>query len=316
MNTITGIIKNRLQLINHIAGFCLLLLLTFCSGKNHGDGTEIIPKSDVQIIHPIINDADVTVDFQGTTRYIQTIQIRAHVTGIISKSFISISDKVSAEQAMFVIKPREATLIESLPVENKFLHSATDTVISFTSGIINQVNVQPGDYVQEGDLLATCVDNQSLRVIVFIPLEMDISELKNKECKVIFPNGKSIIGLIGASLPAANDDDQTNAYLVKLANSQNISENVHVKVNVSMDKVSKGLFVPASAVYSNEELTRHWVLKVANDTLAIRMPIEEGLKKDSQVQIIGKGIDVSDRIVYKGGYALTDSALINIVSSK
>ena len=59
------------------------------------------------------------------------------------------------------------------------MSKVADTVFAFSPGIVDQVTVQPGDFVQEGDLLATCVSQQSMRVVVSIPLEEDVTHFQN-----------------------------------------------------------------------------------------------------------------------------------------
>jgi multidrug efflux pump subunit AcrA (membrane-fusion protein) len=312
MNTITGTIK-----VQHIPGFIIkyssavifLLFIACKSNTDEGEG-EIKPRSDVMVTNPVIKNATIIEEFQGVTRYIQTIEIKAHFSGIVTKVNCKLSDKISTNQALFEIKPREASVLEKTNKGNRLLQTSGDTVFAFSSGIVNQINVQPGDFVQEGDLLATCVEQNSLRVVVYIPLEKDITKIQNQSCKVLFPNGKEISGTIGASLPSANETDQTSAFLVQLKGITTPAENIHVKIKVDAGKIDKGMFVPKSAVYSNEEQSRFWILKIQNDSLAIQVPIEKGIIGDSLVQILNSEIKSSDRIVFKGGYGLSDSALV------
>jgi hypothetical protein len=305
-----------MKIIYKAAAFYLLMLVAGCRARNSETESEIVPYSDVQVTHPVIRDATITSEFQGITRYTQTIEIRAHVTGIITKVHISLSDKVSSKQVLFEIRPREASVLESLNITNKYIKSAADTVHAFSSGIVNQIAVQPGDFVQEGDLLATCVDQNSLRAVVYIPLEMNIVSMHNLSCSVLLPDGKTLSGIIGAALPAANEADQTNAFLVKLSESNALPENIHVKVLVKTGTVKQGLFVPYTALYGNEELSRFWVLKIMDDSMAVRIPVEKGITVDTLVQITGSDINTSDPIVYQGGYALPDSSFVTIVLSR
>jgi hypothetical protein len=306
MNTITGIIKFFIG--------ALLLSLSGCKIQNREDESIIKPRSDVMVTCPVIKDAEFIEEFQGITRYIQTIEIRAHVTGIISKVNVSLADKISAKQSLFEIKPRETSLLESAHFSNEFIRSAADTVFAYSPGIINQISVQPGDFVQEGDLLASCVDQNSLRVVVSVPLEIDIAKIENQSCSILFPNGKILSGIIGARLPSANETDQTNAFLIKPDKIFFVPENIHVKVMVKTGNVENGVFLPFGAIYGNEEQSRFWIIKIYNDSIAIRLPVEKGIKVDSLIQVLGKGVSISDRFIYKGGYALSDSALVNIIT--
>lgn len=316
MNIITGVIniKHKTNLIYKILTGALLLFITGCKVQNRNNEAVIKPRSNVMVTCPVIKDAEFIEEFQGITRYIQTIEIRAHVTGIVSEVNVLLADKISAKQPLFEIKSRETSLLESTHLNSEFIKSAADTVFAYSSGIVNQINVQPGDFVQEGDLLGSFVDHYSLRIVVSVPLEIDISKIENQPCSILFPDGKMLPGIIGASLPSANEANQTNAFLVKPGKNFPVPENIHVKVMVKTGKVKEGVFLPSGAVYGNEEQSRFWVIKIRNDSIAVRVPVKKGIWVDSLVQVIGTGINISDRFVYKGGYALSDSALVNIVT--
>jgi hypothetical protein len=316
MNTTTGVInmKHKMNVIHKFIIGALLLFFSGCKIQNSEDKSIIKPRSDVMVTHPVIKDAEFIEEFQGITRYIQTIEIRAHVTGIISKVNVSLADKILSKQPLFEIRPRETSLLESAHFSNEFIRSAADTVFAYSPGIVNHINVQPGDFVQEGDLLASCVDQHSLRVVVSVPLEMDIAKIENQSCSILFPDGKILPGIVGARLPSANETDQTNAFLVKPQKDFSVPENIHVKLIVKTGNVEEGVFLPLAAIYGNEEQSQFWIIKICNDSIAVRIPVEKGIKVDSLVQVLGKGVSISDRFVCKGGYALSDSALVNIIT--
>jgi multidrug efflux pump subunit AcrA (membrane-fusion protein) len=316
MNTITGInsIRQKISLMLRFSGAVFFFLIA-CRTQNIDKEAGIVSRSDVMVTHPVIKDVGVFEEFQGVTRYMQTIGIRAHVTGIISKVNVSLSDRISAKQCLFEIKPHEAFLLESSNVNNEFIISSTDSVFAYISGIVNQINVQPGDFVQESDLLASCVDQHSLRVIVSVPLETEVMKVQNKPCTALFPDGSILSGTIGTILPTANETSQTNAFYALFEGMSSIPENIHVKVKVLTGSVKDGIFLPTGAVYGNEEQSLFWVLKIKDDTIALRVPVQKGIKDVGLVQVSGTGINISDRFVYDGGYAISDSALVNIVAS-
>lgn len=294
---------------------CSILLLFGCQLQNQQDETVIKPHSDVTVVSPVVKDAAITEEFQGITRYIQRIEIRAHVTGIISKVNVALAEKISPGEPLFEIKPRETSLLESTRLASDFIRSAADTVFAFSTGIINQINVQQGDFVQEGDLLASCFERQSLRIVVSVPLETDVAKIDDKPCMILFPDGKMVTGIIGSSLPVANETDQTSEFLIKPDQYFQVPENIRVKVRVKTGTLQNGIFLPSAAVYGNEEQSRFWVYKISNDSMAIRVSVNKGITVDSILQIKGTGIDLNDRYVLNGGYGLPDSALVNIISS-
>jgi hypothetical protein len=316
MNSTIGIINLKtMKLTFTITCYCFLFLAFACKSNNSSKEEETIAKSDVSIVHPVILDADITSEFQGITQYLQKTQVHSKITGIVTKCYVSASDRIAVGQPLFMIKPREAGVLEPISSQINNLKINSDTVHSSSSGSIQELNVQPGDFVQEGDLLATIIDLQSLKIVAYVPVEKGISEILNRACTIQFPDGKKISGIIDRSLPSANETDQTRAFLIKPQENISASENIHVTIKVSTGKVSKGIFLPAKAVFANEELSQFWVMKVINDSIAVKIPVQKGVVNDTLVQIVNAGLDTSDRIISTGGYALSDSALVNIVPS-
>ena len=54
-------------------------------------------------------------------------------------------------------------------------------------------------------------------------------------------------------------------------------------------------------------------MKVLNDSIAVKIPIETGIMNDSMVEIISGGLSTNDIIILEGGYGLEDSSLVTIV---
>jgi len=72
--------------------------------------------------------------------------------------------------------------------------------------------------------------------------------------------------------------------------------------------------VPESAVLGNEEQTSFWVLKLKNDSICIKVPVEKGLEIDSLIQLINSGLQLNDRVISEGGYGLPDSAKVQVIN--
>ncbi len=292
-----------------------VLGLDSCNQSTADDDPETIVRSDVIVTQPIEKNVSIYKEFQGVTQFTQHLQIRAKSTGIILKSIVWAGKKIQANQPLFIVKSREATILNSSAPNDKILYQMADTVLSFSPGIIDRVLVQQGDFVQEGDLLATSVSEESMRIVVSVPLEENTSVIQNKLFTIVLPDGRYVKGTIGASLPIANNVDQTNQFLVYPESGQGLSENIHVRVKVKKLDIKNGIFVPKSSVYSNEELTKHWVLKVVHDSIAIKVSVNTGVEIDFLVQITNGSLHLTDYVIFKGGYGLPDSAYVNVIHS-
>ncbi len=296
-------------------GIIFFMFLAACNQSQETDEDTIV-RSDVMVIYPVEKDTSVFKEYQGITQFTEHLQIRALSTGIISKSLVSVSSRIENNKPLFVIKSREASILSASTPQNSILSGMADTVFSFSSGIIDQVLVQQGDYVQEGDLLATCVKENSMRILVSVPLEENITNFHNKSCEIILPDNKILQGTIGASLPVVNINNQTNQFLVNPVSVNGLAENMYVVVRIKKQSVKNGMFIPKSSVYSNEELTDHWVCLVTQDTIVKTIPVNTGIEIDTLIQIINSPLHFNDQIIYKGGYGLSDSALVNIIQKE
>ena len=54
-------------------------------------------------------------------------------------------------------------------------------------------------------------------------------------------------------------------------------------------------------------------MRITQDSIAVIVPIEMGIRSDSLIEIISSDLKLSDLIILEGGYGLEDSSLVNIV---
>ncbi len=292
-----------------------VFLFSACAGKQQTAEEETVVKSDVKVSAPVIGNAASFLSFQGVTRYMQANDIRAQITGIVTQINCSVADNISPNQVLFVIQPQEAAALKKMKFNNQILTGLSDTVFAHLSGQISKLDVQVGDFVQIGDILATCIRSNSMRIIAFIPIEQVSAIEKINACSVIMPDGSAVAGRILSKLPSAETSDQTQAYIIETKKAISLSENINLTVHFTSEQIHDALFVPKSAVLGNEEQTNFWVMKLLNDSICVQVMVEKGLEKDSLIQVIGSGLSVSDRVVSEGGYGLPDSARVQIVNT-
>jgi len=298
----------------------ILLFLTFifgsCASRQPVQEDEVSVKSDVKVSSPVIFPASRLVNYMAVTRYMQTNDIRSKLTGIIRQINCSIAGNITVNQPLFVIQPQEAAALQKSKFSSQIINGLSDTVYAHLSGQIKNLNVQVGDFVQIGDVLATCIRANSMRIIVYIPVEKENLVSKLKNCTLILPDKSLVEGRISGKLSTADSQDQTQAYIVEPSKPIALAENINLNVQFTAEQIQDALFVPESAVLGNEEQTSFWVLKLINDSICIKIPVEKGLEKDSLIQLIGSKITTLDRIISEGGYGLADSARVQVINKK
>lgn len=296
----------------------LVLLLVFggCASRQPVQEDEVSVKSDVKVSTPVIRPVSRFISFHGVTRYMQTNDIRSKLTGIIRQINCSVAGNITVNQPLFVIQPQEAAALQKSKFSSQIINGLSDTVYAHLSGQIKNLNVQVGDFVQIGDVLASCVRANSMRIIAFIPIEQVSLLEKLKDCLVILPDGTSVEGRISGKLPFAESQDQTQAYIIETKKAIQLAEKINLNVQFTAEQIQAAMFVPESAVLGNEEQTIFWVMKLINDTTCIKVPVETGMKKDSLIQLTGSALTATDRVIVEGGYGLPDSARVQVVNKK
>jgi multidrug efflux pump subunit AcrA (membrane-fusion protein) len=326
MNIITGITnfkekgkgkkeKGKFFNILSVSMMAFAFLFSACASKQQAPVDETIVRSDVKVSVPIIGNAESILSFKAVTRYMQSNDIRSQITGIVTQINCSVADDIHPNQALFIIQPQEAAALKKMKFNNQILTGLSDTVFAHLNGQISKLDVQVGDFVQIGDILATCIRSNSIRIIAYIPIEQVPEIEKIKDCSVVLPDGSTVVGKILSKLPSAETKDQTQSYIIETRKLITFSENINLTVNFTGNQIHDALFVPESAVLGNEEQTSFWVMKLLNDSICVKVQVEKGIEKDSMIQILGSGLTSTDRVVFEGGYGLPDSAKIQVANT-
>ena len=327
MNITTGITRlnvqcssDKIKTTNWISRLFILSVLTVllgsCASKQQAQEDEISIKTDVKIGSPVRRAATRLVNFQAITRYMQSNDIRSQVTGIVTQVNCAVAENITTNQALFVVQPQEAAALKKSKLSNQILTGLSDTVYAHFSGQISKLNVQSGDFIQTGDVLANCIRTNSMRIVAFLPVEQIGTLTQIKDCTILLPNNTTTKGKIVGKLPLSDTQDQTQAYLIEPEHSISLTENINLTVQFTAEQLEDAIFVKESAVLGNEEQTSFWVMKLVNDSTGIKIPVEKGIKQDSLIQIIGSGLTDNDYIITEGGYGLPDSARVQVVNKK
>lgn len=75
--------------------------------------------------------------------------------------------------------------------------------------------------------------------------------------------------------------------------------------------VENGL--PKSAVQCDETLTEHWIMRLADDSTAIKVLVNIGNSTTDSIEILSPTLSLQDRIIQTGGYGLEDKARVTVI---
>ncbi len=294
--------------------FYIPLVLCFFSCKEHST-TKVVLKTPISVKASNVNEQDLKeyLTFNGVTQYQKKENIRANVTGYISWMPFKIGDPIKLGQAFAHVRTKEQdALKEAIKIDSSLAKFSNPLLInSNSSGILTVLNIQKNDYVAEGDVLATISQPNSLIIQVNVPYEYEDYIKIGTVCDVIFQNGESISSKITGSLPEIDPIAQSQTFFIALPYA-NLPENLNVIVKTMYREAKKSLCIPKEALQTNELMTDFWVMKIFNDTLAIKSSVVPLLRNDSLIQIKSEDVKLNDWVITEGSYEMQDSTLVAI----
>lgn len=303
--------------------FKLLLIVFFggivfisCTQKNtDASNTENTtpPETLVTIGFPsdtiTLNDQ---ITLNATATYLLSSGVKANATGYITSMSIKPMDRISRGQTLFVLQTKEARALGNTinNLDPSFRFSGVTKVVSPSSGYVQVLNHQTGDYVQDGEVLATIADASSFGFVMNVPYEYNQYINIGGRLDVQLPDGRTLQGIISKIIPTVSPASQTQQVLIKVAD-KNIPENLIASVILIKGK-AVGLCVPKSAVLTDDAQSEFWVMKMSTPHTAIKTPITKGIETDKWVEIKSGNISIHDQIIIGGNFGLSDTAQVKI----
>jgi multidrug efflux pump subunit AcrA (membrane-fusion protein) len=276
------------------------------------EATEV--KTPVTIIPVTYKSFSSTVTLPAVASFLNKSIIRATTAGTIQQILINQGDFISPGQLLFTIKTREATALENkTQADTSLSFAGLIKISSHIEGIINSITYQKGDFVQEGDEMAVVSDQKSLVFILDVPYEFDGYIEKNRNCTIVLPDERKISGIISHKLAEMDMPSQTIRYIVKPSSASRIPGNLIASIDLVKSTKENALVIPKQAVLGNETQTDFWVMKLINDSTAIKVSVEKGYENNQEVEIMDPQFLPTDRIVLTGNYGLPDTARITII---
>jgi hypothetical protein len=298
--------------------FCLITgIITLTLSCNHVTGTseEVLEiKTPVTIVPVTFKSVTSTVDLPAVTTFMNRSIIRAATTGTIEKISINPGDFIAADQLLFTIMTREAmALNKTIGSDSSLSFKGLINITSHNEGVISSISYRKGDFVQEGDELAVVSEQNSLVFILEVPFELNSYIEKNRRCIIVLPDNRQINGTITGKLPEMDIQSQTVRYVVKPFTADRLPGNLIASIILVKSTNDKALVLPKQAVLGDETLTEFWVMKLINDSTAIKVVVQKGFENNDEVEITEPEFLASDRIVLTGNYGLPDTARIAII---
>ncbi|TRX39723.1 HlyD family efflux transporter periplasmic adaptor subunit [Flavobacterium restrictum] len=297
--------------------FALIPLLFFSCQNKTAEEKPIDTTIPVTITSIDTSGIDTYVELNATATYLVKNVVKANATGYLNSVNVATNDFVTHGKELFSIKTREAKILgNSVNKIDPTLHfGGAIKVTSNTSGIVTMVNVQQGDYVQDGDALVTINDTKSFAMVLSLPYELKKIVTIGKTFSVTLPDGSSRIATVQKFMPTVDTASQTQNVVLKINGKQDIPENLIVKVRINKTSNSNTISLPKAAVLSDETETNFWIMKMINANTAIKIPIKKGTETENKIEILSPVLTREDKILLTGNYGVGDTIKVKVVKN-
>ena len=290
-----------------------ILIFASCGGAGDAAVEEVKTVTPVTITSPQNISLNEEITLNATSTYLLKFGVKANINGYIQSSSIKMGQSVSKGSTLFVLKTKEAKSLGNTinKLDPSFNFSGLNLIKSPVNGFITILNHQAGDYVQDGEQLAELTDKSSFGFLMSLPYEYNQLLAKNKNVTIHLPDGRNITGIVSQIMPALDSATQTQKVLIKIPSQYTIPENLIATIAISKNTSSK-ISLPKESVLADESQQQFWVMKMINDSTAIKIPVKKGIEANNRIEILSPNFTGSEKILITGNYGLSDTALVKI----
>jgi len=296
--------------------FLTCLIILSCKTKKEEAEVEIKPVAQVKFTSISYKNMEEHAILTATTVYLQRSQVNAPIAGYITNVQIKYGDAVSKGQVLYEMETRERTALGNTVVnEDSTLKNFGKILIKApANGIITAIDrQQTGEYVMEGNPFCTITQSGDLAFQLNVPYEYHSIVQRNNYCTIVLPDKSQVEGKIIKPLSSLNTTAQTQQYLVKPLKNIFLPEGLVATVLLTISSKPNTQVLAKGAVLSDELMKNFWIMKLVNDTTAVKIDIIAGIRNTKEVEVVSPKLNADDRILSEGNYGLADTALVKII---
>ena len=308
----------KMKYVFVLSAALLLVILSSCGGGSDKTSDET-SGSPVLVVTPSLKNMNNYLQLNANTIFQKKEIVRATFQGFIVRFFKKIGEGVNAGDEILHIQTKESSADGKMDInlgkdsiKGKGSFKGIVTVRTKTSGVFTEQDHNIGDFVTDGEQIAIISDPSSIVVQLNVPYQFVSSVKLGSACAIDLPDGKSMSGIISKALPSVDQASQTQTYLIRLSQTGNVPENLNVIVKIPVQTFSNALTVPKSALMTDETQSKFWVMKLINDSTAVKVNVGKGIENNSVVQLLDNNLTKDDRIVSEGAFGLPDTAKVLI----
>lgn len=292
------------------------MLLTSCgkSGTPEGEAAKE-PKTAVKVVPVQWKSLSLQKEVPAVSVYLNKSTLGAPVAGYITQQWVQAGDYVQKGEKLFRIETKEHRALQGdTLMQKQGLNSlGVLTVKAPQEGFISSLAQQQGDYVLEGAALCTFTNQQAIYFQARVPYSASASWSVGQSCDIVLEGHQSIKGLVEKRLPQVDATSQNVQFLVRLQSpSRFIPEGLQASI-VQYDQQDTAQVVPKPVILSDEKLQHFWVMRLWQDSMAVKVPVMLGQTTADSAQIMKPIFPKGTQLLSDGNYGLPDTARIEII---
>ncbi len=301
--------------IKTIVTIIILIHLVSC-----GENTSTKNEEAVHVSTPVtiitVQNAPISevISFNAVSIYQRKNIVKSMITGYIDNSFVNQGDIVKAGKPLYAVKTKEGDALSKFASkDSSLIFKGKLTIVSPASGIVIEANKQTNDYVSDGEQLCVLAVQSSFVFVLNVPFEQNKYAPIGKRCRIILPDSTCLNGTISSKLSTVDPASQTQSFIVIPSLSTTLPENLSVQIQINKCSKANTQVIDKVCILSDETMEKFWVMKLINDSMAVKTIIKPGITAGNKVEILSPTFLPNDRIVNKGNYGLADTAFVTII---
>jgi len=189
-------------------------------------------------------------------------------------------------------------------------------IVSPATGIINDVFVERGEYVDPGVPVAQLVDTTTVKVVVGLP-EKDVPYFSVGQTADIIVSlrgtQETFSGAITFISELADEQTRSTRAEITLPNSERLLHSGQIVIaRLTRQTFQNAIFIPLLSVIPME---RSKAVYVVEEDRAVRKDIELGVIKGDRIQVL-QGLHAGDQLIVEGHRFVTPGLNVHIISKK
>jgi multidrug efflux pump subunit AcrA (membrane-fusion protein) len=287
-----------------------------CNGGKSGDENSPDANPEVRAVNITRGSISKYVELNATSHFVKSGVVSSPIEGYILKAFAEKDRVVQKGDVLYTIQTREGRILDSgrstdsLPGN----FSGIDTISASAGGYIAETFHQEGDFVTTGEKLLALSETSSLVFVLDLPYEWNHLVSKGMRFNMILPDDSRQKGIVIQLSPQVDPANQTLKVLLSVPEPSKYPEGLIARVQIPETSEANTQLLPRAAVLANEQETEFWVMKLLNDSVAVKIPITPGIITRDTVEIVKPAFTDEDRILVYGNYAVPDTLKVHLTA--